>query len=182
MGRPSEVRARGIRVRTLASALALWGLALAAQAAPYIPREDSEVLAELPAGAVHTPAPMRALARSRLDIALPLAQFYISQARTTGDLRYLGLAESTLAPFERAARPNPTVLVLHATLLQSRHEFAPALAELDRALALEPRNAQAWLTRATVLRVLGRYEEAMASCARLPAVVDPVLSALCTQT
>ncbi len=182
MGRSSDVRPRMPRGRTLLSALALWALALAAPAAPFIPRADGEVLAELPPGAVHTPAPMRALARSRLDIALPLAQFYISQSRATGDLRFLGLAEATLAPFEKAAHPNPAVLVLHAIILQSRHAFDPALAELDRALALDPGNAQGWLTRATVLRVLGRYAEATASCGRLPAAVDPALTTICTQS
>lgn len=182
MASKCRVRPRGIRGRSLLTALALLAPALAAKAAPYVPHDDSAVLADLPPGAVHTPAPMRALVRTRLDIALPLAQFYISQSRATGDLRFLGLAESTLAPFETAASPNPLVLVLHATILQSRHAFAPALAELDRALAMQPDNAQAWLTRATVLRVLGRYDDAMQSCNRMPSTVDPVLVTLCVQS
>jgi tetratricopeptide (TPR) repeat protein len=68
-------------------------------------------------------------------------------------------------------------LVLHATILQSRHAFDASLQELDRALAMQPDDAQAWLTRATVLRVLGRYEEALESCARVP---DPAIITLCT--
>jgi len=81
------------------------------------------------------------------------------------------------------SRPDvPTaVLVLHATVLQSRHLFGASLTELDRALAKSPDDAQAWLTRATVLRVLGRYDEARASCQRLAAVADPVINTLCAQ-
>jgi tetratricopeptide (TPR) repeat protein len=75
----------------------------------------------------------------------------------------------------------PSVLVLHATLLQSRHSFDSALAELDRALQAQPADPQAWLTRATVLRVLGRYREALASCRHLEAAADSSITTLCVQ-
>jgi hypothetical protein len=68
----------------------------AAQATPYVPARDSQVIAELPAGARHSNAAARDLTRSRLDIALPMAQFYLSRARATGDLRFLGYAEAIL--------------------------------------------------------------------------------------
>jgi tetratricopeptide (TPR) repeat protein len=74
------------------------------------------------------------------------------------------------------------VRVLYATILQSRHAFAPALAELDRALEADPTDAQAWLTRATVLRVLGRYPEALDSCLRMSAAADPAITTLCTES
>ena len=54
--------------------------------------------------------------------------------------------------------------MLHASILQSRHSFEAALVELDEALRARPDDAQAWLTRATVLRVLGRYSEAASAC------------------
>ena len=74
------------------------------------------------------------------------------------------------------------VLVLDATILQSRHSFDASLDELDRALVARPDDAQAWLTRATVLRVLGRYGEAMTSCGRLSASADPAVTSLCKQS
>lgn len=152
-----------------------------AWSAPYIPGSDAQVLAELPAGARHANLATRELTRTRLDIALPLTQFYISRARATGDLRFLGYAEAILAPW--MSRPDvPTqIMVLHATILQSRHLFSASLAELDRALGRTPDDAQAWLTRATVLRVLGRYREADASCQHLAAVADPAVTTLCVQ-
>ena len=153
----------------------------AAQAAPYTPASDDQVLAVLPAGARHTSAPNLEITRSRLDIALPLAQFYISRARASGDLRFLGYAEAMLTPWMKQLPVPSQVLVLHATILQSRHAFAAALAELDQALAQHADDPQAWLTRATVLRVLGRYDEALASCQKLALAADPAITSLCLQ-
>jgi len=123
------------------------------------------------------------LAQQRLDVALPLAQFYIQRSRSTGDLRYLGYAEAVLAPWidpgiDRPT-PAPQALVLHATVQQSLHQFDASLVTLDRALALRPNDAQGWLTRATVLRVMGRYPEASAACEHFAEVADASLSALC---
>jgi tetratricopeptide (TPR) repeat protein len=73
----------------------------------------------------------------------------------------------------------PAALVLHATILQSRHAFEASLEELDRALAMQPDNSQAWLTRATILRVLGRYAQASASCDR---VADAAITILCNSS
>lgn len=153
-----------------------------AQASPYIPASDDQVLAEVPAGARHAGAPSQQLTANRLDIALPLAQFYISRARATGDLRFLGYAEAMLAPWMSRPEIAPQVLVLHATILQSRHSFDASLIELDRALKVRPDDAQGWLTRATVLRVLGRYDEALTSCEHLAAAADAAITSLCKQS
>lgn len=153
----------------------------AAWATPYTPKGDDQVLAELPAGARHTNAATREITRTRLDIALPLTQFYISRARATGDLRFLGYAEAILTPWMSKPDVPAQVLVLHATILQSRHLFNASLTELDRALAKTPNDAQAWLTRATVLRVLGRYEEAHTACQHLAVSADPAITTLCVQ-
>lgn len=153
-----------------------------ASAAPHIPASDATVLTELPAGTRHASLPVRTLTATRLDIALPLAQLDISRARTTGDLRYLGYAEAILAPWMKQPNVAPEVLVLDATILQSRHSFDASLAELDRALRLRPDHAQGWLTRATVLRVLGRYDEAMSSCEHLAGTADRLVAGLCVQS
>lgn len=153
-----------------------------AAASPHIPASDAQILAELPAGARHATLPSRTLTETRLDIALPLAQFDVSRARATGDLRFLGYAEAILAPWMKQAAVAPQVLVLDATILQSRHAFDASLVELDRALKGRPDDAQGWLTRATVLRVLGRYHEALASCEHLAAAADPAITSLCFES
>jgi Tfp pilus assembly protein PilF len=173
-------RPRSLRGRLLRAVLLVLGTVASAGGSPYLPRSDAEVLAHLAPGTSHASVPLRREASSRLDVALPLAQFYLIQARSSGDLRFLGYAEAVLAPWRAAAAPDPSVLVLEGTILQSRHAFAESLTELDRALEARPDDAQAWLTRATVLRVLGRYAEARASCERFAAVVDALVGELCT--
>ena len=174
-------RPRSIRGRLLWAALIMLAPVANAGSAPYLPGSDAQVLTELPAGARHASLATRAVTRTRLDIALPLAQFYIARARASGDLRFLGYAEAILAPWLHRADVPTQVMVLHATILQSRHLFNESLTELDGALAKTPNDAQAWLTRATVLRVLGRYGEAAAACRHLAAAADPAITTLCIQ-
>jgi len=154
----------------------------AAIAGPYVPADDNAVLAEISAGTRYADVAARRLARGRVDVAIPLAQFYIQQSRLSGDLRFLGYAEAVLAPWVKQTPANAQVLVLQATLQQSRHEFNASLATLDLALALRPQDPQALLIRATVLRVLGRYPDAGAACERFSHLVEPRLAALCIQS
>jgi Tfp pilus assembly protein PilF len=151
-------------------------------AQPMIPTDDAQILAQLPAGARHADVAARRLAVDRLDVSVLLARFYIEQARASGDLRYLGYAQAVLAPWVAKSTPVPAALVLQATLQQSRHEFAAALATLDRSLAARPDDAQAWLTRATILRVLGQYREAQSACAQFARRSDATLSVICEQS
>jgi tetratricopeptide (TPR) repeat protein len=67
-----------------------------------------------------------------------------------------------------------------ATILQSNHEFDRALADLDRAIAREPRNARALLVRSTVLTVQGKYAEARADCPKLYGLVPEFYVFACT--
>ena len=149
-----------------------------AVARPFVPADDSVVLAEVPPGTRHSELATRQIAARRLDVALPLVQLYIKQARSTGDLRFLGYAEAVLEPWVGPDTKSADALVLHATVLQSRHDFSGALKVLERARALRPDDAQAWLTSATVLRVLGEYEQSLAGCTRL---ADPAIAQLCKQ-
>jgi tetratricopeptide (TPR) repeat protein len=172
------MRGSQLRVRRGWLAAALLGVStFSAGASPYTPSHNDEVLASLPAGVAHVTVPVRQTA-ARLDVALPLAQFYIEQGRNSGDLRFLGYAEATLAPWRDRTPEVPAVLVLQATILQSRHDFDAALKDLECALTLRPDDPQGWLLRATVLRVLGRFPEAADSCARVTPA-DPGVASIC---
>jgi tetratricopeptide (TPR) repeat protein len=114
-----------------------------------------------------------------LRAALALARAHIQASRVDGDPRPLGYAEAALLPFSAQAVPPAEVLVLQATIHQSRHQFEPALAELERALALAPDDAQAWLTRASILGVRGRYAEALQSCRALQVLTPAFVGAVC---
>jgi predicted Zn-dependent protease len=157
-------------------------LAVDARAAPFIPKDDDVVLAEVAPGTRHSELATRQIARSRLDVALPLARLYIKQSRSTGDLRYLGYAEAVLEPWVGPTATSADALILHATVLQSRHDFSGALAVLERARALRPDDAQAWLTSATVLRVLGRYDQSLSACEQVALKADVNISELCKQS
>ena len=150
---------------------------------PFTPRDGAEVLEHVAAG----PAQSKArnleaqLARSPSDlaIAVPLVREYLSAVRRTGDARLLSYAEAALAPWWSLPTPPPQALLLRAIIEQTRHEFAASLTDLDRLVELTPTDPQAWLTRATVLGVLARYDEAMASCKHLDALTRSIIAVVC---
>ena len=91
------------------------------------------------------------------------AQALLTTGRAEGDPRTLGYAEALLAGAEQDA----DVLVLRATIEQSRHRFAEAVQLLDQVLSRNPRHPQALVTRATVATVTANYERAMTDCRAL---------------
>ena len=160
-------------------------LPVLAPAAPYTPKDGGTVIEQLPRRADATQLALRGLRQQLTDnpqdlaLAAGLAQRYIALARSEADPRYLGYAQAALAPWWRQAAPPVPVRLLRATILQSTHQFGPALHDLDAVIAQEPANGQAWLTRATVLTVQGDYAKATASCARLSALSTQLVTVTC---
>ena len=167
----------------LGPALCLFSALL--QAAPYLPTDGAQVLEVLPRRSDPVQQQLQRMRASLsanphdLKQATALAQRYIALARSASDPRYLGHAEAALAPWWRQAAPPLAVRILRATLLQSNHHFDAALADLDAVIAQEPNQAQAWLTRATVLTVQGDYARATASCARLSSLATELVAITC---
>jgi len=62
---------------------------------------------------------------------------------------------------------------------QNRHEFAAAQATLAQVLARDPRNAQAWFTRAVLELVRGDPAASLASCRQLFGRADPLWVSAC---
>lgn len=185
-------RAAGLRPTTLlAAALLLWaglftaGGAPASEQTPSTQADDEEVLAVLPQrlfGAEDEWAPLRAAADADPGdpaAAAALAQAYIDYARSQSEPRYFGYARAALARWWDLAEPPDEVLLLRATVQQSQHHFAAALADLDLLLRRDPRNAQAWLTQATLQRVSGAHREALRSCLALPRLVGDFVASNC---
>lgn len=146
----------------------------AAYPEPYRPTDDAQVLQRLSFKASDPVA--RELDRLRTDLrqnprdlasAVKLATRYIEQGRSEGDPRFLGQAQAILSPWWSESTPPPSALLLRATIRQNAHEFDQALADLDQVLAVQPTNAQAWLTKASVLHVQARYDDARRACQRL---------------
>ncbi len=174
-------------VVTMCGLLALVA-AMPLNAAPYTPKSDDEIVAELPTAS--SPAARRsnalhALLRrapDQLDLALKTAQTDIDLARTLSDPRYNGYAESALAPWWSLDTPPPSVILLRATIKQSRHDFDGALADLGDVLRKQPDNAQALLTRAIVRQVRGEFSEALADCGSLSPLVADLIARTCTDS
>ena len=168
---------------TILLALAL--LAPAAHAAPYLPGGGDQVIEVLPRrtdpvqSQLHQLRAELAARPQDLALATSLAQRYLGLARSETDPRYQGYAQAALAPWWHLAAPPVAVRLLRATLLQSTHQFPAALADLDAVLKADPGNAQAWLTRATVLTVQGEYAQATASCARLSTLATQLVAITC---
>jgi tetratricopeptide (TPR) repeat protein len=138
--------------------------------APYVPTRDDDVLEQVPPTtdpAVRSMAALRAQQvadpRNR-KLSETLARAYIDFGRRVGDARYAGYAEAVIAPWMATPAPSADALVLQATILQFRHQFADARRLLTLALKREPRNAQAWLTLATLDNVQGEYAAAAKDC------------------
>jgi Tfp pilus assembly protein PilF len=158
---------------------------LAGQETPYVPVRDDIVLqtvASISDPRVRAFAALRtALNQDPQDVtrAVKLSEAYLDYGRDTGDARYLGRAEAVIAPWlARSPAPIPTLLV-HATILQSRHDFAEARAQLHSILERDRDNAQAWLTLASVAQVQGDMRAARRACAHLLASTDPLIPGAC---
>jgi len=149
-----------------------------------LPSDSGEVLERLPPrdDAARTRDSVRKALASRPDdlrAAVWLARLDIEASRKRADPRYLGQAQSALAPWWDLASPPEQVLVVRATIRQSLHDFDGALADLDRVVAEAPDDAQAWLTRSVVLSVRGRYAEAKASCGPVQRLAPSIVFTLC---
>jgi hypothetical protein len=175
------------RIRARGLSLVIGALVLAAPAAamPYRPADDRQALETLPTARDASLRELRRLhadlARAPQDLALALrvAARDIEAARIQSDPRYTGYAEAALGPWLALPSPPPAVLVLRATLRQSRHDFAGALTDLSSVLATDPRNAQARLTRAVILQVQGAYAEALGTCLSLALFAEPLVTETC---
>ena len=141
-------------------------LASVVQGEPFVPSSDAQILERLPITTKKTQKLRQTLAQKPSDLqqALALARSYLEIGRSQADPRYYGYIQAILQPWWQQPRPPTEVLLLRATLRQNRHDFAGALQDLEQILAVQPRNAQAWLTQAVILTVLGDHKQALASC------------------
>lgn len=164
---------RGVVRWAVAGMWLLWAHGFA-HGEPFIPTDDRQVLERLrlqgvDPGMREMKALRAALSRDPANFALAskVAMRYIEKGRSEGDPRFLGQAQAVLMPWWYLPAPPPGALLLRAIIRQNAHEFDPALADLDEVLRLQPTNAQAWLTKASILQVQGHYEEARRACGRL---------------
>ncbi|MDR7269067.1 hypothetical protein J2X20_001696 [Pelomonas saccharophila] len=152
----------------------LLALPLAVSAEPFVPKDDAEIVQRLPYRIDAAERERRAaLARdpAQLPLAVATARAALQRARVHGDPRELGAAQAALAPWWRQADAPAEAVLLRARVLQARHEFEPALAELKHLLArteLAPdQRAQALLDAAALHQLRAELAESRALCEQL---------------
>jgi tetratricopeptide (TPR) repeat protein len=143
------------------------------------------VVARLYDGAALPPALHGALAAlradpGRADLALAAARLVVDHGRAQGDSRIVGAALGLLRPFLDDAPA--AMLRVAADARQYQHDFPGALALLDRAVVLDPQDAQTLLTRATIHTVRGDLGAARADCDRIGTLGLPAVAFLCSAT
>lgn len=169
------------------AALLLAVSGIAAQAAPYTPTSDDQVLERLPLRPTDPVAREMLQLRKQLRddprnvvVATALARRYYDMVAEEGDPRYLGYAQAALAPWWEMKEPPVDVQVLRAGLAQFSHNFSGALSDLSSVLARDPRNAQARALRATIHIVQARYREASADCTALRDATSELIATGCS--
>jgi Tfp pilus assembly protein PilF len=158
----------------------------AAQSAPYVPKDDAQVLERLP-GRRDDPAMAElrqlraALAASPKDpdAAAALAQRYFELANAEGDPRYVGYAEAAVRAWPAADAP-VEILFTKALLRQYRHDFDGALEDLQRALERDPAHVAARSWRAAILMVRAEYPAALRECEALAQHASELRAAGCS--
>jgi tetratricopeptide (TPR) repeat protein len=151
-------------VRHLVTALA--GLALTLGVGPAL----GQPAAGLPASADAAIRQAEWILRRRPSDAGALHRLgdgYVRKARESGDAAYLDRAEAALRQ-SLALQPGQSGARRHlAYVLYSRHDFAAAAIEAERALAFDPADRHAWGVLGDARLEVGRYAEAEAAYARM---------------
>jgi hypothetical protein len=152
-----------------------------ADAVPRVPADDSVVVERLPPAflALRRSPQWNGCGETNLADALAAARRYIEVGQTYSDPRAYGYAQSALGKWWDAD-PAPTeVLVMRARILQFRHQFAPALQQLQAALRVDQFDPDAWLLFASIAQVQGEVRAARSACLKLIPIADPLLGAAC---
>ncbi len=154
--------------------------------APHIPENDAVVLERMPfKPGDPTSRELRQL-RDALsanpndaDAAVRLARRYFDLASAEGDPRYVGYAEAALRPWPASDNAPTEVILMRALLLQYRHDFRPAMQDLELVLQKDPDNTEAISWQFAIYLVQADYAKARATCDRLAPKSTPLASAAC---
>lgn len=154
----------------LATSVSVPGAWAAARPPAFIPSDPGQVLERLPAG-------YAAVGRARPGAATQAdVDRMLAMAGRSGDARLVSRAARALDGI--AGQDTTAALKARAYIAQYQHDFAAAAAFLDGAIARDPRDGSARLSRAQVHVVTGRLQRAREDCAAL-LVVDTGAASLC---
>lgn len=164
--------------RCLLALTACGGLPPLLASEPYIPGDESVVLATLPTE-VFARRDGIAKLRERLsadpdndELAATVAQHYVGLGKSEGDPRFFGYARAAILPWWEEETASPAILKVRAKLKETDHAYRKALDDLRELLDQKPDDVQAWVEVANINRVLGEYEDAWQACDRLAELTE----------
>jgi hypothetical protein len=173
----------GVR-RALLLILTLVGSGAAADAAPFLPKDDAVVLERgLPTGdprmlLIRAQTARLATRPEDRALAMRIAGEQLAMGVANADPRLVGNAQATLAPWW--SDPAPVALVvLRARIDQAKHAFANSRKELHAALAADPGDVQALIVLASIDEVTGDLDEAESACKRVAPLRPGLVAAAC---
>lgn len=163
------------------------GCAGLAQAAPFKPASDADIVERLP-GRASDPAIRRvdslrkqlAAQPDNADLRVAIARRYFDMAMAQGDPRYVGYASAAIAPLGKTQIPPAGYAMVLGLIQQFSHDFEPALASLAAASQQDPASPDPLLWRSAIFMVQARYAEAALECQRLNSLADPLLGLGCS--
>ena len=181
--------ARMIRLLTPAFAALFCLFPTLAQAAPFTPANDSDMVERLPLSATDPSARRLQSLRKQLeakpdDVALriEIARRYFDLSMAQGDPRYVGYASAALTPLDKAApASNSAYWQIKGMLQQYSHNFDGALASLDKASLPDPKSPDPIAWRAAIRMVQANYPKAQAECDALKPLTTTLFSTGCSQ-
>jgi hypothetical protein len=158
-----------------------------ALAAPYVPKDDAEVLERLPARRGDPAAAELRQLRAALGAqpqdpvaAAALARRYFELATAEGDPRYVGYATAALEPWRATREAPPEILTVRGMLRQYRHDFDGALEDFALASRADPDAALPRAWRAAIYMVQANYAAARRECATLEPIASELFATGCS--
>ena len=170
-----------------AAAAGLWLACAATVAAPFTPKDDSEVVERLPASAGDPSVRRVDSLRKQLAahpgdnaLRLEIARRYFDLAMAQGDPRYVGYASAAIGPLAKTATGDAGYWLVRGMIQQYSHDFAGALKSLAKSRELNPDNVEATAWRAAIHMVQADYDGALSECTRLVPGAQPLHAQGCT--
>jgi tetratricopeptide (TPR) repeat protein len=160
-----------------------------AYAAPFRPTDDAQVLERLPTRLLNSEQQSLRRLRDQLrttpdnaTVAAELAEHYYRLSQRTGDPRYIGYAQSVLAPWPPGSDAPAAIRTVRALVAQFLHDFAGALRDLDAVLRADPGDVGARSYRAIIHLVKADYDRASADCIELERRIKGLVASACLPT
>lgn len=142
-----------------------------ATAEPFTPKSDAFIVAEW---AVDKGADKR-------GGVLKKTAWHIQEGQYPGQSnKHYGRAYALLSGANESIQHNPLYFYLLARIQQYEHEFKLALENLDKLIAIDAKNQNAWLLKANIFLTQSQYDKAQRACDTVVGMSEPIVFTACS--